>query len=67
MQAGSSPPGGSFKLALAGQWTSALPWDVSAQAMQTALQQQVPIPGGLVEVDKTEMGHDLNYTITFVG
>ena len=66
-QAASTPPGGSFALGFAGEWTSALLWDVSALSLRLAVEQQLPIPGGVVEVDKQVLEFGTNYTFTFIG
>ena len=67
LQAASTPPGGTFVLGLAGRWTSALPWDAPAQVLRLAVEQQLPVPGGAVEVDKEILEYGTNYTITFIG
>ena len=64
-QEGSSPPGGTFTLGLRGAWTPELPWDISGADLAAALQQALPLPGGVVQADRQDALRGINFTLTF--
>lgn len=59
-----APTGGTFRLGFSGAITGPLPYNVTAAALQTALEQLAPIGAGNVTVTGTAPGP---YTVTFSG